>query len=60
MARRQPGLTVSEAPGLIAGLDDMAMMGQAIEQGVGHFGIAKDTAPLGEGQIGRDDTLVRS
>ena len=60
-ARRQPGLAVSESPGLIAGLDDMAMMGQTVEQGGSHLGIAEDATPLGEGQIGRDDhagTLV--
>ena len=53
-ARRQPGLAVSESPGLIAGLDDMTMMGQTVEQGGGHLGIAKDVTSLGEGQIGRD------
>ncbi len=33
----------------------MTMMGQAVEQGGGHLGIAKDATPLVEGQIGRDD-----
>ena len=49
------GGAVPEAEAVVSGFKDVAMMGQAIEQGGGHFGIAKDTAPLGEGQIGRDD-----
>ena len=33
---------VLEAPALVAGLDDLAMVGQAIEQGCGHLGVAED------------------
>ncbi len=34
--------TVLEAPALIAGFDDVTMMGQAIEQRSGHLGVAED------------------
>ena len=30
-------------------------MGDAIEQGRGHLGIAKHSHPFGEGQVGGDD-----
>ena len=30
------------------------MMREAIQQGGGHFGIAKDTGPLAEAQVGGD------
>ena len=44
-----------EAVGVIAGFDDVAVVGDAVEQGGGHLGIAEDLDPLGEGQIGSDD-----
>ena len=31
---------VLEAPAFVAGLDDVAVMGQAIEQGGSHFGVS--------------------
>jgi hypothetical protein len=46
---------VLEAPALVAGLDDVAVVGEAIEQGAGHFRIAKNTWPFAKGEIGRDD-----
>ena len=46
---------VLEAPAFVAGLDDVAVMGQAIEQGGGHFGIAKDARPFAEVEVGGDD-----
>ena len=42
---------VFKAVTLVAGLDDVAMMGQAIQQGGGHLGIAKDLRPLAKAQI---------
>ena len=30
-------------------------MGEPVEQGGGHFGIAEDAGPFGEGEVGRDD-----
>ena len=44
-----------EAPGFVSGLDDLAMLGQAIEQRGGHLGIAEDGGPFAECQIGGDD-----
>ena len=50
-----------EPPTVIAGLDDVAVMGQAVEECRGHLGVAEDTGPFTESKIGRDDdrgTLV--
>ena len=47
-------IAVLEAPAVIAGLDDVAMMRQAIEHGGGHPGIAEYLRPIGESQIGGD------
>ena len=46
---------VPEAPALVAGLDDLAVMGEAVEQGRGHLGVAEDARPLAEGEVGGDD-----
>jgi hypothetical protein len=46
---------VLEAPGLVAGLDDFAVMCQPIQQGGGHLGVAEDGRPFAERQIGGDD-----
>ncbi|MNW08070.1 hypothetical protein D3C71_2047830 [compost metagenome] len=45
---------VAEAVGLVAGLDDVAVMGQAIQQRSGHLGIAEHRGPLRERQVGGD------
>ena len=42
---------VSEAVTVVAGFDDVATMGESVEQGCGHLGIAKHTGPFGEAQI---------
>src|SRR4051794_31331343 len=44
-----------EAPAFVAGLDDVAVMGEAIEQRRGHFRIAKDGRPFAEREIGGHD-----
>ena len=46
---------VFEAPALVAGFDDFAMMGEAVEERSCHLGVAKHTGPIGKGQIGDDD-----
>ena len=46
---------VLEPPALVAGLDDVAMVGQAVEQRGRHFGVAKYARPFAEGEIGRYD-----
>ena len=45
--------SVFEPPAVVAGLDDLAMMGHPIQERRGHFGVAKDLAPLAKGQVGR-------
>jgi hypothetical protein len=44
---------VFEAPGLVASLDDFAVMGQPVEQRGRHLRIAESTRPLTEREIGR-------
>jgi hypothetical protein len=41
-----------EAP---SGLDDVAVVGQAIEQRGCHLGVCEDARPFTEGEIGGDD-----
>ena len=47
--------SVFEAPAVITCLDDVAVMGDAIEQRGGHLGIAEHGRPFAEGQVGGDD-----
>lgn len=44
-----------EAPAVVAGLDDIAMVGDVVEQRGGHLGITEDGRPLAEGEVGGDD-----
>ena len=44
-----------EAPAVIAGLDDVAVVGQAIEQRGRHLGITEDARPFTECEVGGDD-----
>jgi len=46
---------MAEAVGVVAGLDDVAVVGDGVEQRGGHLGIAEDLDPLGEGELGGDD-----
>ena len=46
---------VLEPPALVAGLDDIAVVGQAIEQRRGHLGVAEHAGPFAEGQVCGDD-----
>jgi hypothetical protein len=45
---------VLEAPAIVACLDDVAVMREAIKQGRGHLGVSKDGGPFSEGEIGGD------
>ena len=45
---------MGEAPALVAGLDDVAVMGETVEQGCGHLRIAEHGRPFSEGQIRGD------
>src|SRR6516162_2301926 len=40
---------VLETPGFVAGLDDVAVMSEAIEQRGCHLGVVEDARPLAEG-----------
>src|SRR5207247_302622 len=44
-----------EAPAVVAGLDDVAVVGQAIEQRGRHLGIAEDARPFPEGEVRGDE-----
>jgi hypothetical protein len=47
--------TALEAPAVVSGFDDIAVMGEAIEQSCRHLGVGEDARPFAEGQIGGDD-----
>lgn len=51
---------VAEAERLVAGFDDVAMMGQAVEQGGGELGVAKDRGPSANVRLVVMMTLVCS
>src|SRR4051794_16442607 len=46
---------VLEAPALVTGFDNIAVMSQSIQQRGCHLGVAEDARPFGEGEIGGDD-----
>ena len=43
------------APAVVAGLDDVAVMGEPVEQRRGHLGIGEHRGPFGEGEVRGDD-----
>ena len=45
---------MGEAPALVAGLDDVAVMGEAVEQGRGHLRVAEHGWALAEGKVRGD------
>jgi hypothetical protein len=54
---------VFEAPALVAGLDDLAVVREAVEQRRCHLGVAEHARPFAESQVGGDDDggpLVKS
>jgi hypothetical protein len=44
-----------EAPAVVSGFDDVAVMGQAIEQSGRHLGVCKDARPFAESKIGGEN-----
>jgi hypothetical protein len=44
-----------ESPTVVAGLDDIAVVGEAIEQCGCHLRITEDARPLPEGEVRGDD-----
>ena len=44
-----------DAVALVAGLHDVAVVREPVQQRRGHLRVAEDGAPFGEVQVGRDD-----
>jgi hypothetical protein len=44
-----------KTPTVVTGLDDVTVMGQAVEQRSRHLGVAEDAGPFSECEIGGDD-----
>ena len=55
MGSEEGAASVFESPAVVAGLDDVAMVGQAIQQCGGHLGAAEHRGPLREVEVGGDD-----
>jgi len=57
--RRRPARGTSGAvfgaPAFVAGFDDVAVMGETVEQRGRHLGVAEDAGPLPESEIGCHD-----
>jgi len=57
------GLAAFEAPALVAGLDDLAMVSEPVEQRCRHLGVTEHRWPFAEREVGGDDDrglLVKS
>ena len=46
--------SVLEAPVFVAGFDDLAVMGEPVEERGGHLGITEDGGPFAEAEVGDD------
>ena len=49
------GEAVLEAPGFGAGLDDVGLVGEPVDDGPGEPGVGEDAGPFAEGEVGGDD-----
>jgi hypothetical protein len=49
------GRACLEAEAVVSGFQDLAAVGETIEQGGGHLGVAEDCGPLAEAEVGGDD-----
>ena len=45
----------SEPEAVVAGLEDVAVVGKPVEQGGGHLGITEHVGPFTEAEVGGDD-----
>ena len=45
----------TEAEAVVSGLENMAVVGEPIEEGCGHLGIAEHASLLAEAEVGGDD-----
>lgn len=43
------GIAVLETVGIVTGFEDVAVMGETVQEGGGHLGITKDLNPFAEG-----------
>ena len=46
-----------EAPAVVAGFEEMAVVRQTVENSCGHFGITKHIRPFTEAQVGGDSVM---
>ena len=46
---------VAEAPALGAGVDDVGLVGDAVDDGLGQAGVGEDLGPFAEREVGGDD-----
>jgi hypothetical protein len=46
---------VAEAPGFGAGVDDVCLVGEAVDDCLGEPRVVENLGPLAEGQVGGDD-----
>src|SRR5579863_5426085 len=46
---------VAEAPALVAGVDDVCAVGEAVDDGFREAGVGEDLGPLAEREVRRDD-----
>ena len=46
---------VLEAPAVVAGFDDVAVVGETIKECCRHLWVAEDAWPFAEGEVGGDD-----
>lgn len=49
---------VFDAPTIVAGLDNVAVVVEAVEEGGGHPGVGEDLRPVSVGGVGGDDDRV--
>src|SRR3954466_5032441 len=49
------GEAVAEAPGLVAGVDDVRAVGESVDDGFGEAGGVEDLGPFAEREVGGDD-----
>ena len=54
-AGRRRSDAVLEAPAFVAGLDDVAVMREAVQESGGHLRVAENAWPFAESEIGGDD-----
>jgi len=47
--------TLLEPVGVVAGFQDVAVVGDAVQEGCGHLGIAENMCPFREAEFGGDD-----